>query len=247
MTFKDHFSSLALRYSKFRPHYPDELFDYLASIAPSRETAWDCATGNGQAAVGLAQLFRRVVATDPSAEQVSLAAKHESIFYVIATAEHCCLQTNSADLITVAQALHWFDLDRFNAEARRVLRPKGVLATWAYGWAHVCAPVDEIVKHLHDDLLGPYWLDENRIAAEGYTRLAFPFDEAESPPFTMSAYWNLDEMKGYLMTWSAAERYRRANEIDPIDMVKERLAQAWGEDGVRREVRWELKLRVGRA
>ena len=247
MTFKDHFSPLALRYSKFRPYYPDQLFDYLASRAPSHDLAWDCATGNGQAAVGLARLFQRVVATDPSTEQVSLAARHERILYAVATAEHCCLRSNSADLITVAQALHWFDLGRFYAEARRVLRPKGVLAAWSYGWAHVCAPVDKIIEHLHDGVLDPYWLDENRVAAEGYLKVAFPFEEVYSPHLTMRTYWDLDEMMGYLMTWSAAERYRRANGIDPIEIVKEELAQAWGDGRARREVRWELNLRVGRA
>lgn len=247
MTFKDHFSPIALRYSKFRPYYPDQLFEYLASLAPSHEMAWDCATGNGQAAVGLARLFRRVIATDPSAEQVSFAAKDERIFYVIATAEQCCLRSNSADLITVAQALHWFDLGRFYAEAKRVLRPKGLLAAWSYGWAQVGTPIDEIVKHLHDDVLGSYWLDENRVAANGYLKLAFPFEEEDGPAFKMRAYWGLDEMTGYLMTWSAAERYKRANGIDPVELVKEELAQVWGDGGVRREVSWELNLRVGRA
>jgi SAM-dependent methyltransferase len=229
MTFKDLFSPLALRYSKFRPYYPDQLFDYLASLAPSHEMAWDCATGNGQAAVGLARHFQRVVATDPSIEQVSLATRHERIFYIIATAEHSCIENNSADLITVAQALHWFDLERFYAEAKRVLRPKGVLAAWSYGWAHVSSPVDEIVKYLHDDVLGSYWLDENKVVDEGYLRMAFPFEEEDSPHLTMRACWNLDEMIGYLMTWSAAERYRMANKIDPVELVKEGLGQAWGD------------------
>jgi len=247
MAFKDHFSPLATRYSRFRPHYPEQLFDYLASLSPSHELAWDCATGNGQAAAGLARHFRRVVATDPSARQVSLAARHEKVLYVIATAEHCCLQNDSADLVTVAQALHWFDLEPFYEEARRVLRPKGILAAWSYGWARVCGPVDEIVRHLHDDVLGPYWLDENRLVAEGYRTMAFPFEEQTSPRITMEARWCLDEMVGYLMTWSAAERYRKEKGIDPVGLVKGDLAEAWGHASVRREVSWRLNLRVGRA
>src|SRR5215475_11590766 len=126
MGFKDHFSRQAANYAKFRPRYRRELFDYLASIAPGRELAWDCGTGNGQAAVGLASVFDRVIATDASKKQIANAEPHNRVEYHVAPAENSGIPSGTIDLIMVAQALHWFDLDRFYGQAGRVLKPDGI-------------------------------------------------------------------------------------------------------------------------
>ncbi len=143
MIFKDHFSKQATDYAKFRPRYPQKLFDYLGRIAPNRRVAWDCGTGNGQAAVGLALVFDRVIATDASEKQIANAQSHEKVDYRVAPAEHSGIGSEAVDLIMVAQALHWFDLDRFYAEARRVLKPDGILAASAYNLLHIDPAVDD--------------------------------------------------------------------------------------------------------
>jgi ubiquinone/menaquinone biosynthesis C-methylase UbiE len=242
-TFKDHFSKQAGQYAKFRPRYPRELFRWLGSIAPSRRLAWDCATGSGQAAVGLAEVFDHVIATDASEEQVANAERHPRVEYRIATAEESGLDSNSADLITVAQALHWFDLARFEAEARRVARAGGIVAAWAYKLAAVSPPIDAIVNHYYSDVVGPYWPAE-RALVEKFEELPFAFDQIASPPFEMAAEWKVDHLLGYLRTWSATQRFRAAKQRDPVESVEQELRDAWGEEA--RGVVWPLTVRVGR-
>jgi len=154
MTFKDHFSKQAPDYAKFRPRYPQKLFDYLGGIAPSRQVAWDCGTGNGQAAVGLASVFDRVIATDASAKQIANAESHKKIDYRVAPAENSGIESETLDLIMVAQALHWFDLDRFYAEARRVLKPDGILAASAYNLLHIEPRIDGVVNRYYYEVVG---------------------------------------------------------------------------------------------
>ena len=155
MSFKDHFSKHAADYAKFRPRYPQELFAYLGSIAPSRQLAWDCGTGNGQAAVGLASVFDRVIATDASETQIANAQSHERMAFRVAHADNSGIASETIDLIMVAQALHWFDLDRFYAEARRVLKNNGVCAASAYNLLHVEPAIDEVVNRYYYEVVGP--------------------------------------------------------------------------------------------
>jgi len=245
MAFHDHFSRQADRYTQFRPHYPRALFEYLATIAPGRTLAWDCGTGSGQAAVALAEFFAHVIATDASERQLEFAEPHERVRYQVAAAESSPLADGSADLVTVAQAIHWFDFDRFYPEVRRVLRPGGALAAWAYGLAEITPEVDAVVWHLYSDLLGSYWPPERQAIMDRYESIPFPFAEIHPPQFAMTAEWDLDALLGYLSTWSSAEKYIQKHGRDPLDEVREELARAWGSAGSR-TVRWPLTVKLGR-
>lgn len=246
MTFKDHFSAQADDYRRYRPHYPAALFTYLAAQAPARGLAWDCGAGNGQAALGLTAYFERVIATDASESQLAQAPPHPRIAYRAAPAEQSGLETGSVDLLTVAQALHWFELDRFYAEARRALRPGGAIAAWCYGLANVTPAVDRVIRHFYD-LLGPHWPPERRHIETGYRELPFPFDEWTPPAFAMTASWRLEQLLGYLNTWSALPAYRRRLGCDPAPALQRELQAVWGADpAVPHTIRWPLQLRVGR-
>jgi SAM-dependent methyltransferase len=244
VAFKDHFSRQAADYAKFRPGYPQELFDYLGSVAPSRKLAWDCGTGNGQAAVGLASMFDRVIATDASEKQISSAQAHERVEYRVAPAEESGVDSGSIDLIMVAQALHWFDVDRFYAEARRVLKPHGILAASAYNLLHVELAIDEVINRYCYEVVGPFWPPERQLV-ERFTDLPFPFHEIDSPKFEMTAQWNLEHLLGYLRSWSATQRFIAANKRDPLEAIADDLRAAWGDPGQIRKVVWPLILRVG--
>lgn len=242
-TFKDHFSRQAADYAKFRPRYPSELFGWLGSIAPSRELAWDCATGSGQAAVELAEIFQRVMATDASEKQVANAERHPRVEYRVGTAEQSRLEPASTDVVTVAQALHWFDLDRFYGEVRRVLKSRGVFAAWAYKLATVSPEIDAVVNHYYSEIVGPYWPPERELV-EKFEELPFPFTAVEAPPFEMVAEWSAENVLGYLRTWSATQRFMAAEKRDPLEHVEQQLREAWGAE--RRRIHWPLTVRVGR-
>jgi len=243
-SFKDHFSKQAAGYAKFRPRYPQQLFDYLGSIAPSRQLAWDCGTGNGQAAVGLASLFDRVIATDASEKQIASAQSHKIVEYRVAPAENSGIESETLDLIMVAQALHWFDLDRFCAEAQRVLKLDGVLAASAYNLLQIEPAIDEIVNRYYYEVVGPFWPPERKLV-EQFSDLPFPFQEIDPSKFEMTAQWNLDHLLGYLQTWSSTQRFIAANKRDPLEAIADDLRAAWGDPGQMRKVVWPLILRVG--
>jgi SAM-dependent methyltransferase len=243
--FKDHFSAHAAEYARYRPRYPDVLFEYLASLCPANEVAWDCATGNGQAAHGLAAHFARVVATDASADQIANAAPHARVAYHVATAAASPLAARAADLVTVAQALHWLDLDAFYAEVKRVLKPGGVLAVWAYGLLQIDPAVDAVVKRFYEEVVGPYWPLERRLVEDRYQSLPFPFEEIELPAFSMSLAWSLDDLYGYLGTWSATRRFMKTHGANPTDQIADALAEAWGDPDETKLAEWGLPLRVG--
>jgi SAM-dependent methyltransferase len=243
--FKDHFSRQAAEYSKFRPRYPEELFRYLATIAPGKQLAWDCATGNGQAAGALAEVFERVIATDASEKQIGNGAADARVEYRVAPAENSGIESQTVDLITVAQALHWFDLERFYPEVRRVLKSQGVVAVWAYKLAKVDPPIDLVVNHYYSDVVGAYWPAERGLVEE-FEELPFPFPELAAPPFEMTVEWNAEHLIGYLRTWSATQRFMAANQRDPLKEVQEDLRSAWGDADQLRRVVWPLVVRVGR-
>ena len=244
MTFKDHFSRQAADYAKFRPGYRQKLFGYLGSIAPNRRLAWDCGTGNGQAAVGLATVFDRVVATDASEKQIANAQPHEQVIYRVATAEHSGIEAETIDLIMVAQALHWFDLPRFYEEARRVLKSNGVLAASAYNLLHIEPAIDEVINRYYYEVVGPFWPPE-RVLVEKFEELRLPFSEIQAPSFEMIGQWNLEHLVGYLRSWSATQRFIAANKRDPLEAITDDLRAAWGDPGQMRKVVWPLILRVG--
>jgi len=245
MSFKDHFSKQAADYARFRPRYPQKLFDYLGSIAPSRQLAWDCGTGNGQAAVGLASVFDRVIATDASEKQIANTPAHERVKYRVAPAENSGIGPETIDLIMVAQALHWFDLDRFYAEVRRVLKADGVIAASAYNLLHIEKAIDEVVNRYYHEVVGPFWPPERRLV-EQFADLPFPFSEIAAPKFEMTAHWNLERLLGYLRTWSSTQRFIAARGIDPLDQITDDLCSAWGKPGQKRSITWPLIIRIGR-
>ena len=244
MTFKDHFSKHAADYAKFRPLYPRELFEYLGSVALSRQLAWDCGTGNGQAAVGLATVFERVIATDASEKQISNAQPHERVEYRLAPAETSGLESGTVDLMMVAQALHWFDLDLFYAEARRVLKPKGLLAASAYNLLQIEAAIDEIVNRFYHEVVGPFWMPERKLV-ENFADLPFPFHEIEPPEFEMTAQWDFEHLIGYLRSWSSTQRFISATGGDPLKHIADELRGAWGDPQQIRKIIWPLVVRIG--
>jgi SAM-dependent methyltransferase len=243
---KDHFSGHADCYEAFRPTYPDALFEYLASLCPRRELAWDCATGNGQAAVPLAAYFQRVVATDASEKQIEQASGPDNVQYSVAAADQAPLESGSADLITVAQALHWFDLPKFYAEVTRIARPGGILAVWCYQMHSISPEIDRLVHHLYSDVVGADWPPERRLVEEGYKTLDFPFEELASPNFEMKHSWDLSRLRGYVRSWSSTQRYRARTGQDPLELVQQELEAAWGDPAKVRDVIWPLHIRVGR-
>jgi SAM-dependent methyltransferase len=246
MQFKDHFSAHSDEYARRRPHYPPEFFKYLASVTHEHDLAWDCGTGNGQAAQGLAPYFDRVIATDASPDQLRNAFAHPKVEYKEARAEDSGIETASLDLITVAQALHWFDIDRFYAEVRRTLKPGGVLAVWAYALCRTAPDIDRIIDHFYYETVGPYWPRERKHVDDGYRSLPFPFDEFEHPSFEIELHWDLDDMLGYPRTWSPTRRYIEANEHDPVDLVETALAEAWPNRAERRRILFPIHMRIGR-
>ncbi|MCB9948720.1 MAG: methyltransferase domain-containing protein [Rhodospirillaceae bacterium] len=243
--FKDNFSGVADGYRRYRPTYPEALFDWLATAAPRRDRAWDCGCGSGQASVLLAPHFARVDATDPSAAQIAKATPNERVHYAVAPAESSGLPDHAFDLITVAQAIHWFDIGAFYGEARRVGRPDGLLAVIGYGLLRVEPAIDALLDHLYVDVVGPYWPPERRHIDEGYRSIPFPFAALDAPDFTIEREWSADHLLGYLATWSAVSRYKTAHGADPLEGGPgEALRRAWG-DGLR-PVRWPIFLKVGR-
>lgn len=245
--FKDHFSAQAPDYARYRPDYPAELFAWLAGMASPRNTAWDCGTGSGQAARGLAAHFDRVIASDPSRRQLEHAEPHPKIEYRCASAEVSRLDTASADLITVAQAIHWFDLDKFYAEARRVLKPGGLIAVWTYTLLDVEAGIDDLLTDFYRNVVGPYWPPERRLVDDRYRTLPFPFDPVAAPAFAIRTTWSRDDLLGYLGTWSATQAYVKARGVDPLVELRRRLAPLWPDPAMEKTLRWPLHLRVGRA
>lgn len=243
----DHFSAVAAQYAQFRPDYPAALFDWLAEAAPGHTLAWDVGAGSGQASVALARHFAQVLATDVSAAQVAQAQPHERVRYRVAPAEHSGLPAASADVVTIAQALHWFDLEAFYAEVRRVLRPGGLIAAWTYGVMSVAGEaVDVPLRHFYHHTVGPYWPAERRHVEGGYADLPFPFAAVAAPPMTITRDWTLDALLGYCRSWSATARCRQATGQDPVLALAAELAPVWGEPYQRRAVCWPLALRVGR-
>lgn len=247
MSFKDHFSAHADEYARRRPGYPPELFEWLASVAPANDLAWDCGTGNGQAAVGLAAYFNHVIATDPSADQLRNAFHHPHVEYRLAPAESSGLDSVSLDLVTVAQAIHWFDLDLFYREVHRTLKPGGVLAAWAYALCRVTPEIDSAIDTFYWETVGPYWPSERKLVDEGYRTIAFPFEEIEPPQFNIELDWTLEDMLGYLRTWSPVRRYIEAHGIDPADLLQPELASAWGSTDEVRQVTFPIFMRIGRS
>ncbi|NTU98027.1 MAG: class I SAM-dependent methyltransferase [Chlorobiaceae bacterium] len=244
-TFKDYFSDASRSCREFRPDYPEELFRRLAGISPRRCAALDCGCGTGQASSGLALYFQKVSAVDPSASQITNALPDPKVTYLSVPAEKTGFDNESFDLIIAAQSLHWFDLESFYPEARRLASDRAVFAAISYGLLSVDAETDKVLGMLYRVVLGPYWPEERRHVDDGYRSLPFPFTGIPVPVFQMQAQWSLDHFLGYLATWSAVREMKSRTGSDALRMMDAELRQAWGVSGAIRTVSWPLHLRVG--
>ena len=241
---RDEFSKLAEQYAKNRPRYPAALFEHLARVTSGHELAWDCGTGSGQTAVRLAESFDQVIATDISDQQIEHARSHPRVSYRVAPSEQSGLKSGSVDIVTASQAAHWFQIDEFYREVRRVLKPGGILAIWCYGLLSVADELDRAVERLHNDLLGPYW-PKRTLEDHAYADIPFPFDELPKRQFQMKMSWTLDQFRNYFRTWSASLLYLEDKGVDPVSIVEEDFRKAWGEPEKARTVTWPVYLRHG--
>jgi ubiquinone/menaquinone biosynthesis C-methylase UbiE len=246
MEFKDYFSAQSEVYVKSRPHYPDELFKFLASLVPVHNLAWDCATGNGQAAIALANYFNKVIATDGSEQQIKNAVPHEKVKYAVALADNSGIESGTVDLVTIASALHWMDFELFYKEVNRVLKPGGVFAGWAYYKSYIDEAIDPLVKYLVKDILGEYWPPERAYITKYYNTIPFPFKKIEIPSFETSVIANFDFLIGYFQSWSSTQQYIKINQKDPVDLIRKDLENAWGNLSSTKKITWDIILKVGR-
>jgi len=245
LSFRDIFSEYAADYARARPLYPSELFQFLSSLCTTHDLAWDVGTGNGQAAAMLVQEFNKVIATDPSSSQIANAMKNPRVNYRVESAEEPALSEESVDLVTAAQAAHWFDLERFYRVARSAMKPTGVIALWCYGLHSVDTDIDATVDRLYHELLGEYWPKERRYIDNYYRDLPFPFTEIETPSFAIECHWTMENLFAYLNTWSAVRSYRSQTGDDPLLIIRNEMVRAWGTMRKKRMVTWPLFLRVG--
>ncbi len=245
MTIKplDRFSGHAALYARYRIEYPTELYDFVLAHVPSRYAAWDCATGNGQVAGTLANHFVRVDATDISQSQLDLAVQRQNIHYAVSAAEKTPFADASFDLVTVGQALHWFNVLAFNAEVRRVLKPGGVVAEWGYGLNQVGPEIDALVQYFYQEVVGPFWDPQRKHTEDEYTSLAFPFAHAKRTTFVVRQVWDAERFLNYLRTWSSVQKYRQHHGSDPVDGFASQLQYAWGPG--ERDVQFPVFLRLG--
>lgn len=246
MYFKDYFSAQAKEYSKYRPKYPPELFEFLNSLVNDHNLAWDCATGSGQAAIGLAPYFDEIIATDASPSQIEHAEHHPKIAYKVASAENSGLGTGSVDLITVATAIHWIDTDKFYPEAKRILKSGGVIAVWVYGNSTVEPEIDKVFARFLNDIIGSYRPAEIKKAINFEELIDFPFTTIKSPNFKIKLEWNLSEYLSFLYTWSSCQNYIKETGKNPIELIFESFKKGWGDENTKRTITWELKIKAGR-
>lgn len=246
MSFQDHFSGHARTYRDFRPVYGPDVATWLATLAPHDQPVWDVGTGSGQLATLLAAHFGRVIATDASAEQLAQATPHPRVEYRAEPAEQTSIEAGSIALVTVAQAAHWFALDRFYAEVRRVARPGAAIVLLGYELMHIDPEVDDVVRWFYRDVVGAYWPPERSHLETGYRELPFPFEPIAAPPLAMAHAWTRDEVIGYMGSWSATTRAARATGRDPCARLAERLAPVWPDGDERRTVSWPLIVKAGR-
>lgn len=240
---KDNFSGISNEYSLFRPGYPDDLFNFLKSEIKCFKTAWDCGTGTGQVALPLSAMFKTVYATDISTAQLQYAPDRENIEYSLQPAEKTNFESEKFDLITVAQAIHWFDFDKFYREVNRTLKQDGSIAVLGYGLVQTNAQTRELIHHLYHNLVGPFWDPERKFLEEKYNTIPFPFREISVPTFETSLKWNLNQLTGYLRTWSAVQHYIKKNGYDPVEKIIPQLKRSFGNGG---EVKFPIFLRVGK-
>jgi len=243
---KDLFSNQASLYAQYRPGYPHELYEYIIQHVTNPQRAWDCATGNGQAAVELAQYFEQVMATDISEKQLQQAQPHEKITYLVSTAEQTPFNENSFDLITVAQAYHWFRFDAFEREVKRIAKPGAIIAIWGYGLV-VCdnEAMNALINTFYRETVGPYWDKERRYVDDHYTTVPFPYEPLPSKDFRIQVQYNRPQFIGYLNTWSSVQHFIKAHQYNPVDKLTAAIEQVWPDDSSR-NFYFPLFLKLGK-
>ncbi len=242
-----HFRTQAKLYAEHRPDYPAELFEFIADSVRDHKLAWDCATGNGQAAIALADHFERVVATDISAEQIAQAHLHPRVEYLVVPAEQSGLPDESADVVAITQGLHWLDIPRFYDEVRRISKPGGVFVATVYSDPVLDAPnLDRVLQHYNKIVVGRYWPPERKMVDECYRNIPFPFSELETPRLTMERNWSLQELAGYLRSWSATVRYTEQNGADPVIQFESEMLAIWSDPKQPQRLHWPFTIRAGR-
>src|SRR6478736_6738251 len=241
---KDRFSSHSREYATFRPTYPKQLYDFVLSHVNNKSIAWDCGCGNGQVANDLSPYFGKVIATDLSPKQIENAIRRENIEYSISKAEQTSFPDSTFDLITVGQALHWFDLPAFYREVKRVAKTDGQLAIWGYSLLSISKELDPIISHFYTKVVGPYWDKERKLIDERYQTIPFPFDEIKTPDFEFSFHWTREHFLGYIATWSAVQNYKKVEGADPTKKLEAELKSLWLEE--EKKVTFPLFLRLGK-
>jgi len=246
MPFRDYFSSQSKEYAKSRPRYPEEMFAYLASLAPSQKLAWDCGTGNGQAALALANHFQSVIATDASEAQIKNAFPNEKVEYRVEPSEKTSISSDSVDLITVGTAVHWFDFEAFYQEVQRVGKQNCILAVWTYYFPIIEPEIDRWLEHFYWETLAGFWPERIHYLEELYQTLPFPFEEIQPPTFEMKAEWEVGSMAGFLASWSAVRKLVEAQGESAFDEPIKELESIWKKGSEKREIRWPLHFRIGK-
>ena len=246
MTFKDHFSVTASGYAAHRPVYPRGVAEALAARSPGRALVWDAGCGSGQLSVVLGEVFDQVAATDASAAQIAEAVPHPRVRYAVAPAEVSGLANGSVDCAVAAQAAHWFDLDAYYREVRRVARPGGLVALVTYAVMEVDPQIEKLVEQFYWHTLEGHWPPERKLVEEGYRSLPFPFEPVKAPGLALEHRWNADQMLGYVGTWSAVQSLKKAGRGNELERFGQELRAAWGDPAQERVVRWPLSLRLGR-
>lgn len=224
---KDYFSTQSKAYAAFRPTYPQALFEFIFKHLNGKTDAWDCATGNGQVAQYLADHFDAVHATDISQQQLDQAIKKKNIFYSLSSAEKTPFNDNQFDLVTVAQALHWFDRDAFYKEAIRVGKPGGILAVWGYAFLYVDPVINSLITGFYTDVVGPYWDKARRLVEDEYRSILFPFEIIEAPAFSIKVEWTINQLSGYLSSWSATQKFIKEKGYDPVEPFVTSIQKHW--------------------
>ena len=240
---KDYFSSQSKAYSTFRPTYPQELYEFIFRHVTEKKVAWDCATGNGQVAQYLATYFDEVYATDISQQQLEHAGRQKNIFYSLRPGEQTSFQDNQFDLITIAQALHWLDRDRFYREATRVGKPGAILAVWGYGLLTIDPVIDRLLHEFYTETVGPYWDSARRLVESQYKSISFPFKEIPTPRFAIQVKWTIDQLSGYLSSWSATQKYIHVKGENPVTRFITSVVPYW--KASRRLVSFPVFMRIG--
>jgi ubiquinone/menaquinone biosynthesis C-methylase UbiE len=244
---EDLFSQQAAFYARYRPSYPAALIDYIIQFVPEKNCAWDCATGNGQAAILLADRFEKVFATDSSEKQLSFAVQKSNIIYSAGNAADSGFADDSFDLVTVAQAYHWLDFYRVEQEVNRVGKPGAVIAAWGY---HIpqcaAAPVNQLINRFYKITVGPYWDAERKYIDDYYRTVPFNFKALPEKGFSIAVNWKPADLAGYINSWSSVQHFTDANHYNPVEELLQQLLLIWPTAGASLPFSFPLFLRLGR-